>query len=187
MLEHNQLQNFERAVLPHLDAAYNLARWMMRNEQDAQDVAQEAYLRAFRFFPGFRAGDARAWLLKIVRNTCYTWLHVNRPLQDAAEFDENTFSPDSHALNPEEIVLQNDSGNLIRKALVMLAPTSREVLILRELEGMSYKEIAEITGMPMGSVMSSLSRARDRLRQALTTLMNQDVPPRSRQIVDVNA
>ena len=187
MFEHNQLQNFEQAVLPHLDAGYNLARWMMRNEQDAQDVAQEAFLRAFRFFPGFRGGDARAWLLKIVRNTCYTWLQVNRPLQDAAEFDENSFSTDSHSPNPEDIVLQKDSGNLVRKALEMLAPNSREVLILRELEGMSYKEIAEITGMPMGSVMSSLSRARDRLRQALTTLKNEDVMPSSRRIVVVNA
>ena len=187
MFEHNQLPSFEQAVLPHLDAAYNLARWMMRNEQDAQDVAQEAYLRAFRFFPGFRGGDARAWLLKIVRNACYTWLHVNRPLQDAAEFDENSFSSAFHAPNPEDFVLQNDSGNLVRKALEMLAPNSREVLILRELEGMSYKEIAEITGMPLGSVMSSLSRARDRLRQALTTLMNEDVMPSSRRIVDVNA
>jgi RNA polymerase sigma factor (sigma-70 family) len=95
MFERKQLPNFEQAVLPHLDAAYNLARWLMRNEQDAQDVAQEAYLRAFRFFPGFRGGDARAWLLKIVRNTCYTWLHANRPLQEATEFDENLFHPDS--------------------------------------------------------------------------------------------
>ena len=187
MLEHNQARNFEQVVMPHLDAAYNLARWMMRNEQDAQDVSQEAYLRAFRFFPGFRGGDARAWLLKIVRNTCYTWLQVNRPLQNAPEFDENSFSPDSYAPNPEDIVLQKDSGNLVRKALEMLTPNSREVLILRELEGMSYKEIAEITGMPMGSVMSSLSRARDRLRQALTTLRNEDAMPSSRRIVDVNA
>jgi RNA polymerase sigma-70 factor, ECF subfamily len=187
MFAQNQLQNFEQAVLPHLDAAYNLARWMMRNEQDAQDVAQEAYLRAFRFFPGYRGGDTRAWLLKIVRNTCYTWLHANRPLQDAAEFDENSFSPDSYAPNPEDIVLQKDRGNLVRKALEMVAPNSREVLILRELEGMSYKEIAEVTGMPMGSVMSTLSRARDRLRQALTTLGNEAVMPNSQRIVDVNA
>jgi len=174
MSEHNQLQSFEQAALPHLDAAYNLARWMMRNEQDAQDVAQEAYLRAFRFFPGFRGGDARAWLLQIVRNTCYTWFHANRRLQDVAEFDENSFLSDSHAPNPEDIVLQKDSGNLLRKALEMLPPNSREVLILRELEGMSYKEIAEITGMPMGSVMSSLSRARVRLRQALAPAMSND-------------
>jgi RNA polymerase sigma-70 factor (ECF subfamily) len=115
VLEHNDAPNFEQAVLPHLDAAYNLARWLMRNEQDAQDVAQEAYLRAFRFFPGFRGGDARAWLLKIVRNTCYTWLHANRPLQDATEFDENLFRPDSCAPNPEEAVLQNDSNTAVRK------------------------------------------------------------------------
>jgi RNA polymerase sigma-70 factor (ECF subfamily) len=187
MGDHNQLPNFEHDVLPHLDAAYNLARWLTRNEQDAQDVAQEAYLRAFRFFPGFRGGDARAWLLKIVRNTFYTWSHGNRLLQDAAEFDENAFPPDSNAPNPEEVVLQNDSDTLVRKALEMLSSNSREVLILRELEGMSYKEIADITGMPMGTVMSSLSRARGRLRQVLATLMNRDPMPCSRRILDVNA
>ncbi len=187
MFEHNRLPNFEEAVLPHLDAAYNLAHWLTRNEQDAQDVAQEAYLRAFRFFPGFRGGDARAWLLKIVRNTFYTWSHANRPLQDAAEFDENFFTPDSRVPNPEEVVLQNDSDTLVRKALEMLPPNSREVLILRELEGMSYKEIADITGMPMGTVMSSLSRARGHLRQVLTTLMNEDPMTSSWRIANVNA
>ena len=187
MFEHNQLPNFEQAVLPHLDAAYNLARWLMRNEQDAQDVAQEAYLRAFRFFPGFRGGDARAWLMKIVRNTCYTWLHANRPLQEAAEFDENLFPPDCSAPNPEEVALQNDSAALLREALEKLPPNSREVLVLRELEGMSYKEIAAITGMPVGTVMSTLSRARDRLRQTLTGLMTQVTAPSPGPIVDVNA
>jgi RNA polymerase sigma-70 factor (ECF subfamily) len=177
MLEHNHLPSFDQDVLPHLDAAYNLARWLTRNQQDAEDVVQEAYLRAFRFFHNFRGGNARAWLLKIVRNTSYTWLHANRPLQDAEEFDENLFSPDSRAPNPEEVVLQNDSGTLVRKALEKLPPNFREVLILRELEGMSYREIAEITGMPAGTVMSSLSRARDRLRQILTGLMNEDTGP----------
>jgi RNA polymerase sigma-70 factor (ECF subfamily) len=186
MFEHNHLPNFEEAVLPHLDAAYNLARWLTRNEQDAEDVVQEAYLRAFRFFASFRGGDARAWLLKIVRNTFYTWLHANRPLQDATEFDENLFSPDSRALNPEEVVLQKDSGSLVREALEKLAPNYREVLVLRELEGMSYIEIADITGMPLGTVMSSLSRARGRLRQALTGLMTRVTVPSSRRIVDVN-
>src|SRR2546427_1757200 len=171
MPKHNQLPNFEQAVLPHLDAAYNLARWLTRNDQDAEDVVQEAYLRALRFFAGFRGGNARAWLMKIVRNTCYAWLHANRPLQDATEFDENLFSPDSRAPNPEEVVLQNDSGTLVRKALEKLPPTFREVLILRELEGMSYREIAEITGMPAVTVMSSLSRSRGRRRQALPGLM----------------
>ena len=175
MLQNDELQTFEQVVLPHLDAAYNLARWLMRSDQDAQDVAQEAYLRAFRFFPGFRGGDARAWLLRIVRNACYTWLNVNRPLQDAVEFDEHSFSPDSSAPNPEEIVLRKDSDNLVRKALETLAPNSREVLILRELEGLSYREIAEVTGMPLGTVMSTLSRARDRARQALATLRSKAV------------
>ena len=186
MTDHNQLPSFEQAVLPHLDAAYNLARWLSRNEQDAQDVVQEAYLRAFRFFPSFRGGDARAWLMKIVRNTCYTWLHANRPLQDAAEFDENFFPPDSRTPNPEEVVLQNDHGTLLRKALEKLPPNFREVLILRELEGMSYREIADITGMPAGTVMSSLSRARGRLRHVLTGLMNGNTVPSSRRIVAVD-
>jgi RNA polymerase sigma-70 factor, ECF subfamily len=182
VLESGDLPNFERAVLPHLDAAYNLARWLTRNEQDAQDVVQEAYLRAFRFFPGFRGGDARAWLMKIVRNTCYSWLRANRPLQDATEFDENLCPPDYHAPNPEEIVVQNDSSALVRKALENLPTSFREVLILREIEGMSYREIAFISGMPAGTVMSSLSRARGRLRQALTRLTDRDTMPESRRI-----
>src|ERR1700675_2421714 len=185
MPQQNPAPNFEQAVLPHLDAAYNLARWLMRNQQDAEDVVQEAYLRSFRFFPGFRGGDPRAWLLKIVRNTCYTWLHVNRPLQDPTEFDENLFRPDSCAPNPEEALLQNDSDTLVRKALEKLPPNFREVLILRELEGMSYREIADITGMPAGTVMSSLSRARGRLHQAMTDLMNGGTVSSARRIVAV--
>jgi RNA polymerase sigma factor (sigma-70 family) len=186
MFEHNHLPNFEQAVLPHLDAAYNLARWLTRNEQDAEDVVQEAYLRAFRFFAGFRGGDTRAWLMQIVRTTCYTWLRANRPLQEAAELDENLFPTDSRTPNPEEVVLQDDSGTLLRKALEMLPPNFREVLILRELEGMSYREIAEITRTPAGTVMSSLSRARGRLRQALTVLMNVDTMSGQRRIEAVN-
>ena len=174
MAESNNFGTFEDTVLQHLDAAYNLARWLTRNREDAEDVAHEACLRAFRFFPSFRGGDARAWLMKIVRNTCYTWLRANRPLQDATEFDEDLSPPDSRALNPEEAMLQNDAGVLVRKALEEIPAPFREVLILRELEGMSYREIAEITGMPLGTVMSSLSRARERLRQALTGLMHAD-------------
>jgi RNA polymerase sigma factor (sigma-70 family) len=183
MAEQNQGPSFEQAVLPHLDAAYNLASWLTHNRQDAEDVVQDACLRAFRFFPGFRGGDARAWLMRIVRNTCYTWLHVNRPLQDATEFDENHFPPDSCGPNPEEAVLQNDSGTFLRTALKKLPPNFREVLVLRELEGFSYREIAEITGMPAGTVMSSLSRARNSLRQTLTSLMNGDSTRCSRAIV----
>jgi RNA polymerase sigma factor (sigma-70 family) len=187
MLEHSHLPNFEQDVLPHLDAAYNLARWLMRNDQDAQDVVQEAYLRAFRFFSGFRGGDARAWLMKIVRNTCYTWLHVNRPLQDAAEFDENLSPPDQHAPNPEQLLLQNDSGTLLHQALENLPASLREVVILREIEGMSYREIAAITGVPLGTVMSSLSRARGRLRQTLTSVMNGTTPPGSQRTAIADA
>ena len=182
MTAQNWPESFEQAVLPHLDAAYNLARWLTRNEQDAQDVVQEAYLRAFRHFRDFRGGNARAWILKIIRNTCYSWLTANRPLQDATEFDENLFAPDVRSPNPEEIVLQNDNGTLVREALQKLAPNLREVLILRELEGMSYREIGAITGMPAGTVMSSLSRARGRLRQVLTTSRNEGSVPSSRQI-----
>jgi len=172
MDEHNCPGAFEQLVLPHLDAAYNLARWLTHNQQDAEDVVQEAYLRAFRFFSGFRGGDARAWFMRIVRNTCFTWLHRNRPLRDTTEFDENLLQPDSSVPNPEEVVLQNESGTLMRKALEKLPPNFREVLVLRELQGMSYREIADITGLPTGTVMSSLSRARDRLRQVLTGLMS---------------
>jgi RNA polymerase sigma-70 factor (ECF subfamily) len=179
--------NFEEAVLPYLDAAYNLARWLTRNEQDAQDIVQEAYLRAFRFFPAFRGGDARSWIMKIVRNTCYTWIHENRPLQDSMEFDENLIPSDRRALNPEEVVLQNDAGALVRKALEELPTNFREVLVLRELDGMSYKEIAEITGMAAGTVMSSLSRARDRFRRALKDLMNGDSVQTSPRILPVKA
>jgi RNA polymerase sigma-70 factor, ECF subfamily len=186
MLEQNNLPNFEEAVLPHLDAAYNLARWLTRNDQDAQDAVQEACLRAFRFFPSFHGGDARAWLMKIVRNACYTWLHTNRPLQEAGEFDENLIPPDSCAPNPEEVLLRDDSSTLVRKALENLPPNFREVLILRELEGMSYREIATITGIPAGTVMSSLSRGRDRLRRALISLINEDTLPGSRRISAVN-
>jgi RNA polymerase sigma-70 factor (ECF subfamily) len=182
MLEHNHLPNFEQAVLPHLDAAYNLARWLLRNDQDAEDVVQEAYLRAFRFFPGFRGGDTRAWLMKIVRNSCYTWMHANRHQKDAIEFDEGLFSPDSRPLNPEEAVLQNDNGAMVRKALEQLPVNAREVLVLRELEGMSYKEISDITGVPAGTVMSSLSRARDRLRHVLTELTRGDLGSRPSRI-----
>lgn len=171
MAEHNYPRTFEQSVQPHLDAAYNLACWLTGNEQDAGDVVQEAYLRASRFCTGYYGGDARVRLMRIVRNTCYAWLQINRPLQDTREFEENLFSPGSQPLNLEEIALNNYSGSLMRKALEKLPPNLREVLILRELEGMSYREIAEITGMPKDIVMSSLASARGGLRQVLTGLM----------------
>jgi RNA polymerase sigma-70 factor (ECF subfamily) len=181
------LPSFDETALLHFDAAYNLARWLMRNEQDAEDAVQQACLRAFRFFPGFRGGDGRAWLMRIVRNTCYTLLRAKGPMQDAAEYDENLTPRDSCAPNPEEVLLQNDIGDLVRKALEELPVKFREVVILRELEGMSYKEIANITGMQAGTVMSSLSRARGRLRHVLTRLMNEDAAPDSERIAVLSA
>ena len=172
-------RDFEQEVLPHLDAAYNLARWLTRNEQDAQDVVQEAYVRALRFFGSYRGGNARAWVLRIVRNTCYNWLQENRPLQYATEFDENLFGPDPRSLNPEEAMLQDASDKILRRALEALPLRFREVLILRELEGMSYREIAETTGMAAGTVMSSLSRARNGLRKSLANLLKADALTRS--------
>ena len=168
MFDRDQVPSFEQAVLPHLSAAFNLARWITHSVEDAEDAVQDAYLRAFRFFPGFRGGDARPWLMKIVRNTCYTWLHSNRPLQEAAEFDEMSFPPDTSAPNPEQAALQNANSALVRRALEKLSPKFREVLVLREIEGMSYREIAEIVGAPVGTVMSGLSRARAQLREILT-------------------
>jgi RNA polymerase sigma-70 factor (ECF subfamily) len=157
---------FEQLVLPHLDSAANLARWMLRNRADSEDVVQEATLRAFRFFERFHGEDARAWLLQIVRNTCYTWLGKNRPAELMTEFDEEVHQ--HQAANPETLASQADERQRLMLALESLSPRFREVLVLRELEGCSYKEIGEITGIPIGTVMSTLSRARERLRQTLT-------------------
>ena len=174
MPEQNCTRDFEQEALPHLDAAYNLARWLTGNDQDAQDVVQEAYMRAFRFFGESRGANVRSWLLRIVRNTCYTWLQPNRLQQPATKFDEELFERDPDAQNLEEALLRSDSGKLLRQALESLPARSREVLVLRELQGMTHKEISEVTGMPCGTVMSSLSRARSRLRLALTHLVDAD-------------
>lgn len=154
-------------MLPHLSAAYNLARWLTRNDHDAEDVVQEAYLRAFRFFGGYRGGESRAWLLSIVRHTCYTWLQRNRT-HELTEFDEETHALEADTPTPEAALLQRADQQLLRRALEELPVEFREVLILRELEGLSYKEVAEVAGVPIGTVMSRLARARLRLQQALT-------------------
>ena len=155
--------NFEEAVMPHLDAAYNLARWLTRNEDDAQDMVQEAYLRALRFFGGFHGTDARAWLLTIVRNTCYTWLKRSRSVQLSVDFDEVVLTKESDEPDPEASHVLKVRAQLINEAIEKLPIEFREVVILRELEELSYKEIASITGIPIGTVMSRLSRARKRL------------------------
>ncbi len=159
-------ERFERLVLPHLPAAYNLARWITRRDQDAEDAVQEGFLRAFRFFDGYRGGDARAWLLAIVRNACYTWLKRNRPSGPEAAFDPDLLPGKDASLNPEASLLQSANQDLIRRTLEGLPPEFREVIVLREVEMLSYKEIGETTGLPLGTVMSRLARGRDRLQQA---------------------
>jgi RNA polymerase sigma-70 factor (ECF subfamily) len=160
---------FEQLVLPHVDAAFNLARWILRRREDAEDVAQEAMLRAWRFFLGFHGGDARAWLLQIVRNTCYTWLEKNRPMELSVEFDEELHL--ESCATPETLAIAGDERKCLTRALETLPPRFREVIVLRELEGCSYKEIATIASIPIGTVMSSLSRAR---RQLCLALANDD-------------
>ena len=174
MPEQNCPRDFEQEVLPHLDAAYNLARWLTCNDQDAQDVVQEAYMRAFRFFGESRGANVRPWLLRIVRNTCYTWLQLNGLQQPTTKSDEELSVRDPGAQNLEEGLVRSDSGKLVRQALESLPAGSREVLVLRELQGMTHKEISEVTGMPRGTVMSRLSRARSRLLLALTYLVDAD-------------
>jgi RNA polymerase sigma-70 factor (ECF subfamily) len=169
-LESSELARFETAVLPHLDAAYTLARYLTRNAHDAEDVVQDACLRALKYFDSFRGGEgtsARAWLLAIVRNTAYTWRRRRSVDALATEFDETQHS---HAVaddHPEGEVLRSAAKESLTRALDGLAPEFREVIVLRELQGLSYKEISDVAGVPVGTVMSRLSRARARLQEAL--------------------
>lgn len=170
-------ERFEQAVLPHLDAAYNLARWLTRNDHDAQDVAQEAFLRAFRFFDGYQGGNLRAWLLTIVRNTCFTWMAQNRPPEAAVAFDEEIHSGGSggSAADPEIQALAGADKETLHRALDELPAIFREVLVLREMEGMSYKEIADVSSISIGTVMSRLARARTRLRESLGAALGKEL------------
>lgn len=166
VLNQDDRGRFEAIVMPHLDAAYNLARWLLSGRSEAEDVTQDAMLRAYRFFNTFHSGDARAWLLQIVRNCCYTWLQKNRNWVDVDELDEESVPREERT--PETLAISvNDRERLIR-ALEQLSPNFREILVLRELEGCSYKEIAAITSRPMGTIMSALARARQQLRALLT-------------------
>ena len=166
MLELDDRERFERLVLPHQDAAFNLARWLVRSRSDAEDVVQDAMMRAYRFFTGFHGVDARAWLLQIVRNTCYTWMDKNRKTEMSTEFDEAIHAGGAGE-SPEAAAVAASERQRLMKALESLPARSREVLVLRELEGCSYKEIATITSIPIGTVMSTLARARERLQETL--------------------
>jgi RNA polymerase sigma-70 factor (ECF subfamily) len=164
-------QRFERVVLPHLDAAYNLARWITRNDHDAQDVVQEAVLRAFRFFEGLR-GEAKPWLLAIVRNCCLSWLQVNRPA-DLAGFDDRVVETlASEEDGPETQAMRTLDRRMLNEAIAALPAQFREVLVLRELEDMSYKEIARVADAPIGTVMSRLARARRLLGESVRAVSN---------------
>ena len=159
-------QSFDDVVLPHLDAAYRLARWLMRNEHDAQDVVQDASLRAFRYFRTFTGGDGRAWFLKIVRNTCSGWRgHRRDALTDP--FDEEQHHSVCPASDPETLLLQVDDATLVERAMRTLPDGVHRLLVLREFEGLSYRELADVMEIPIGTVMSRLSRAREALREAL--------------------
>ena len=166
---------FEEAVLPHLDAAYNLARWLTHNEKDAEDVVQEACLRAIRHFSSFRGGDGRPWLLAIVRNTFYTWIKHNRLPEAETIFVE--IHPEPQDIDdPETLLLRETDKQAVRSALLSLPAEFREVIILREFEELSYKEIADVVQIPCGTVMSRLARARRRLAQILLNRENEVTP-----------
>src|SRR5262245_48724417 len=169
--ETQKARRFERVVMPHLDSAHNLARWLTRNDADAQDVVQEAMLRAFKYFDGFDGQYAHAWLLKIVRNTCFTWLRENRPTNDAIPLEDNLDAVDRDGCarernaqgmgrSPEIIVLETRDARQVEALINELPAVYREAVILREMDDLSYREIAEISGVPIGTVMSRLARAR---------------------------
>ena len=172
LVEQSRLVRFNAIAVPHLDAAYNLARWLTRNEHDAEDVVQEAYLRAFKFFDGYRGGDARAWVLKIVRHTCFTWLARNRPVEvviaSEEEIDEEraVATVNGARSDPETLLLQRLDSELLNRLIDKLPTPYREILVLREIEDLSYREIADILVLPIGTVMSRLARARERLQRA---------------------
>lgn len=168
-------KRFQAMLLPHLDSAFNLARWLTRSNQEAEEIVQEAYLRAYKFFDGFHGEDGRAWLLGIVRNTFYTWYQQNKAGAKNTQFEEELHSAKSTDPgvatyadnNPETLLIQKDCERLMELALETLSVEFREVMVLRELEELSYKQIAGITGIPIGTVMSRLGRGRKQLADIL--------------------
>ena len=173
-------QRFERVAMPHVDAAYNLARWLTRDDHDAQDVVQEALMRAMRYIGTFRGEGGRAWLLQIVRNTCYSWLSENRRADHAA-LDESEEAwqavPAPAADEPPAIAMRKAEKEQIDAAIAGLPVAFREVLVLRELEDLSYADIARIAEIPIGTVMSRLSRARAMVRESLSALARPQLRP----------
>ena len=169
---------FERTIMPHMDAAYNLARWLTRNDSDAQDVVQDAYLRAFKYFDSFQGENPSAWLLAIVRNACFTWIRRNRPSEEVAGSDtidaetarnaEPLIGGGSRQLatDPETLLIEARDRAQVNKLVADLPAEFREMIVLREIQDLSYREIADIVGIPIGTVMSRLSRARKLLHDS---------------------
>jgi RNA polymerase sigma-70 factor (ECF subfamily) len=166
--DRDRLARVETALLPHLDAAYDLARWLTRDDRDADDVVQEAYLRALRYLDGLRGDDGRAWLLTIVRRTCFTWLAQRRGGHEIPTLTVED-EPDDAASTPEALLIQHADRTMVRAAIEALPLEFREVLVLREFEDLSYKEIAAVIDVPLGTVMSRLARARERLHRDLAS------------------
>lgn len=166
-LSARELGRFNESVLPYLDAAHNLARYLLRDGHEAEDAVQDAFLRAIRYFDGFRGGDGRAWLLSIVRNTCFTRLRDRRAAGENVEFDEEIHTTGDEAPGADAELERNATARSVREGLEGLAVEFREALVLRELEGLSYKEIAQVSGVPIGTVMSRLARGRKQLLQLL--------------------
>jgi RNA polymerase sigma-70 factor (ECF subfamily) len=166
--EQDKLARFEQHIMPHMDAAYNLARWLTSNDSDAQDVVQESYLRAFKYFGGFSGRDSRGWLLRIVRNAFYDWLKQNRGDKTGEPFDEEMHSVLDETQGPDgPLLLEKADHEVLHKAIASLPLEFREILVLRELEGFSYNEISQLANIPLGTVMSRLARGRERLRTQL--------------------
>jgi RNA polymerase sigma-70 factor, ECF subfamily len=163
----NRRRRFETLALPHLDAAFNLARWLARDDHDAADIVQEAYLRAFNAFDGLRGDQARPWLLAIVRNTCFSWLEKNRSGGLHVEFDEEVHASADSTADPEQLAMRAHDRQRVDRALRGLPVSFREVLVLREFEDLSYQQIADMVGIPIGTVMSRLARARCMLARDL--------------------
>ena len=172
--EESKTAQFEAIALPLFGAAYNLARWLVRDDHDAEDVVQEAYLRAFKFFGGYRGGDSRSWLLTIVRNTCYTWLQQNRSRELTEPIEDKLDELGITTENPETRLLQTLDAQRVRQSLEELPIEFREVLIMREMEDLSYKQISTIADLPIGTVMSRLARGRKRLRELLVSRMSKE-------------
>jgi RNA polymerase sigma-70 factor, ECF subfamily len=174
MSEQSRAVRFEEVALPHLAAAYNLARWLIRSDQDAEDIVQEAFLRAFKSFSGYYGGNSRAWLLTIVRNTCYTWLQKNRMSALSDPIDDKLDELGLDFADPEVLLLRSVDAQIVRAALQELPVEFREVMVLREMEELSYKEIANVVDLPLGTVMSRLARGRKRLHALLASRMGKE-------------